>query len=193
MKLKMNQNSLFAILLRSPWWVSGGIAAALFAVARMLLPAEYTAYALFLALPFFVIAVHVGWKQFRAPSESGIAATMEALRAMSWADFSAVLEEAFRAEGYGVARLAAAGADFELTRSARVTVVGCKRWKVARTGIEPLRELTAAKDAREAHECVYVATGEVTENARAYAAEHRIRLLHDVELAQMFRGKLPKS
>lgn len=193
MNLKMNQNSLFAILLRSPWWVSGGVAAALFAVARMLLPSEYTPYAFFLALPFAVIAVHVGWKQFRAPSEEGIAATLEALRALSWADFSAALEEAFRGEGYGVARIAAAGADLELTRSARVTVVGCKRWKVARTGIEPLRELTAARDAREAHECVYVATGEVTENARAYAAEHRIRLLHDAELARMFAGKFPKS
>jgi restriction system protein len=38
MKLKMNQNSLFAILLRSPWWVSGGIAAALFTAARIVLP-----------------------------------------------------------------------------------------------------------------------------------------------------------
>ena len=26
MKLKMSQNSIFAVLLRSPWWMSAGVA-----------------------------------------------------------------------------------------------------------------------------------------------------------------------
>ena len=193
MKLKMNRNSLFAMLLRSPWWVSGGISAALFTATRVVLPEQYGLYAFFFALPFLIIAVHVAWKALRAPSESTIAATLDAVRALSWNDFSAALEAAYQGEGYGVSRLSGAGADFELTKGGRTTLVSCKRWKVARTGVEPLRELDAAKAAREAHEAVYVATGEVTANARTYAAEKKIQLLEDVELMRLVRGKLPKS
>jgi restriction system protein len=193
MKLKMNRNSLFAMLLRSPWWVSGGIAAALFTAARIVLPEQYGPYAFFVALPFWVIAAYVGWQQLRAPSQSAIAAAIETLRALSWNDFSAAVEAAYQGEGYTVARLAGAGADFELAKGGRTTLVSCKRWKVARTGVEPLRELDAAKAAREAHEAVYIATGEITDNARSYAAEKSIQVLQDMDLMRLVRGKLPKS
>ncbi|MBS0338809.1 MAG: restriction endonuclease [Proteobacteria bacterium] len=193
MKLKMNQNSLFAMLLRSPWWVSAGVAAALFTAGRIVLPEQYGLYAFFAALPFLVIAVHVAWKQLRAPSQSTIATAVETLRAMSWGDFSAAVEAAYQGDGYTVTRLAGAGADFELEKGGRTTLVSCKRWKVARTGVEPLRELDAARAAREAHEALYIATGEVTENARSYAAEKRIQVLQDMDLMRLVRGKLPKS
>jgi restriction system protein len=120
----------------------------------------------------------------RAPSAGHIAGTLEALRALSWDEFSAALEDAFRRDGYAVTRPNVPGADLELTKSARVSLVSCKRWKVARAGIEPLRELDAARQAREAHDCIYVAAGDITDNARAFAAEKRIRLVHDAELAK---------
>ena len=184
MNLKMNQNSIFAILLRSPWWLSAGIAGALFTGARLALPADYAFYAFFVSLPFFVIAVYTGWQQLRAPSEATTAQTMEALRAMSWAEFSAAVEEAFRRDGYAVASIGAAGADFEFAKAGRMTLVACKRWKVARTGIEPLRELDSLRRVREAHECAYVATGEFTDTARSFATEKSIRLLSGAELAR---------
>lgn len=187
MKLKMNENSIFAVLLRSPWWMSGGIGAALFALTRLVLPSEYGPYAFFASLPFFVIALYLGWQQIRAPSEARIAQAMEALRAMGWANFSAAVEEAFGRDGYAVAQSSKAGADFELAKSGRITLVACKRWKVARTGIEPLRELDSARISREAHECVYIATGEFTETARAFAAEKSIKLLSGAELAKLVR------
>jgi restriction system protein len=182
MKLKMNENSIFAVLLRSPWWISAGIAAALFTATRLIVPAEYGPYAFFAALPFIVIAGYLGWQALLAPSEARTSRAMEALRALAWTDFSAAVEEAFRREGYGVARIGAAGADLELTKAGRVTLVACKRWKVARTGIEPLRELAAARQSREAHECIYIATGEITDTARAFASEQKITLLNGAEL-----------
>jgi len=124
----------------------------------------------FVALPFLVIGCYAGWQQLRAPSAERIAATLESLRALSWDEFSAALEDAYRRDGYSVTRLNVAGADLELTKSARVTLVCGKRWKVARAGIEPLRELDAARQAREAHECIFVAAGDITDNARAFAA-----------------------
>lgn len=188
MKLKMNDNSIFAMLLRSPWWVSGGIAAALFTGARLALPTEFSLYSFFVALPFAVIAAVTGWKQLRAPSEARIDSAMEALGAMSWSEFSAAVETAFRRDGYTVVPLGSGGADFELAKAGRTTVVGCKRWKVARTGVEPLRELDAARRAREAHEGLYIATGEITATARAFATEKNIRLLTGHELAVLLPG-----
>jgi len=61
--------------------------------------------------------------------------------------------------------------------------VACKRWKAVRAGVEPLRELDAARNASEAQGCIYVAAGEITDTARAFAAQANIRLLHDAELA----------
>ena len=183
--MEMNKNSLFAVLLRSPWWISIAVAAGVFALARMLLPEAYALYGIFASLPFIVIGCVAGWKQLRAPSAKQIAATLESLRALSWEEFSVALEEAYRRDGYGAARLNIAGADLELTKSGRVSLVSCKRWKVARAGIEPLRELEAARNAREAHECVYVAAGEITDNALAFATEKNIVLLHGAELAKL--------
>ena len=155
-----------------------------------MLSETYALYAIFVPLPFIVIGGYAAWQQLRAPSSARIAGTLEALRAMSWHDFSGAIEDAFQRDGYSVIRLGGAaagfaGADFELTRAGRISLVGCKRWKVARAGIEPLRELEAARQAREAHECIYVAAGEITDNARAFAAGKNIRLLHDAELAKL--------
>ena len=149
-----------------------------------MLPDAYAPYGIFASLPFIVIGNYAAWQQLRAPSAEQISATLESLRAMSWDEFSTALEGAFRRDGYDVSRLEGAGADFELSKAGRVSLAGCKRWKVARTGIEPLKELHASRQARDAHECIYVAAGEINDNARAFAAEKGIRLLHDAELAK---------
>ncbi len=180
--MKLNQNSLFAVLLRSPWWVSALVAIGIVAGLRIWLP---DLYAVFAALPFMVITAYVGWRQLREPSARRIAGTLERLRAMSWEELAGAIEEAFRREGYAVKRLGEAHADFELLQGPRTTLVACKRWKATRTGIEPLRELEAARRAHEAHACIYVATGEVTEQARSFAAQKNIRLVHDAELVKL--------
>jgi restriction system protein len=185
MKLRMSENSLFAVLLRSPWWISFAIAAGVVALSKAILPSIPVAYAVFAALPFIVIGVMAGWRQLRAPSAKRVANTLEAVRAMSWGDFSLAMEDAFRKDGYSVNRLNSAAADFEMTKAGRTSLVACKRWKVARTGVDPLRDLAAAKDAREANECIYVATGEVTDGARKFALEKKIRLVHGAELAKL--------
>ena len=177
---KPKENSLFAILLRSQWWVSALVAGAAIGLIRLIVP---TMYAVAAALPFIVIALYVGWRELREPSGRRVAKTLEALRAMNADEFAGAMEEAFKGDGYRVKRLGGQ-ADLELERGMRSTLVSCKRWKATRTGVEPLRELDAARKAREAHECIYVAAGEITEQARAYAAERNIRLIGAVELAK---------
>ena len=182
MKFQIAKNSLFAILLRSPWWISIFVAAGIVMAARLVVP---DVYAFFAALPFIVIGSVAGWRQLRAPSAARVADTLEALRAMSWGDFSGALEDAFRRDGYVVIRLAGTAADLELARAGRISLVGCKRWKAAHTGIDPLRELDDTKRTRDAHECIYVVSGEITVGARAFAVEKNIRLIHGAELAKL--------
>jgi len=179
---KLPRNSLFAILLRSPWWASALVGAGVFAAGKVFLPAAYAAFA---AVPFAVIAALAGWRQLRAPRAGRIAATLERLRGLPWEGFCRELEAAWRREGYAVSRPGAAQVDFELARGGRVTLVGCKRWKAVRTGVEPLREFHAAAARREAQERLYVAAGEVTDKAAAFAAEKNIRLLQGEELAKL--------
>ena len=185
MKLRLAENSLFAVLLRSQWWISFAIAAGVVALSKAILPSIPIAYAIFAAAPFIAIGVIAAWRQFRAPSAKRIANTLATVRAMSWGDFSSAMEEAFRRDGYNVNRLNSSAADFEMTRAGRTALVACKRWKVARTGVDPLRDLHAAKETHEANDCIYVATGEITDGARKFAVEKKIRLLDGTELAKL--------
>jgi len=190
MKFEMHKNSLFAILLRSPWWISVAIAAGLGGAATFFVP---HVYAFFVGLPFLVIGCVAAWRQLRTPSASRVAASLEAARAMSWPDFAGAMEEGFRRQGYAVGRLDGARGDFELTKGGRTSLVSCKRWKVARTGIEPLREFDAARRARDAHEGIYVAAGEVTDNALDFAARNGIRVVHGADLAVLLPRRPPRS
>ena len=53
--LKMAENSLFAILLRNPWWVSFGIVGVFVLGSTALLPKDYVAVGIMGAFPFLVI------------------------------------------------------------------------------------------------------------------------------------------
>jgi restriction system protein len=177
----MAKRSLFAILSRAPWWLSVLIAAAVFMVVRQFMP-DYAAAAA--TLPFLGIAGYAAWRQSRVPNPERVDEVLAALRAVSWQEFAAIMETAFRSEGYAVVALTRGAADFELRKSGRVALACCKRWKVAQTGIEPLRELWLAKEAAGAQECIYVAAGDLSQNARQFAAQKQIRLLCEAELAQ---------
>lgn len=192
MKLKMAENSLFAILLRKPWWISFLIAAVLALGAAAMLPKHLAAYGISAGLPFLVIGVIAFVRQMRAPSAAQIAAARETVAAMSWRDFSGAVEAAFRRDGYDVARHAGTAADFLLARGGRTALVSCKRWKAASNGIEPLRELHAAAEASDASESIFITAGQLTDNARRFADEKKIRVVQDAGLARLFSGLMQK-
>ena len=103
-----------------------------------------------LALPFLVVGAVAAWRQFQQPSAARVSDTLAAVGAMSWPQFADAVEQAFRRDGHAVERLPGPAADFEVARAGRTTLVSCRRWKAARTGVEPLRELQAAMAARGA-------------------------------------------
>jgi restriction system protein len=162
------------------------IAAGVAAAARLVVP---DVYAFFTALPFIVIGSVAAWRQLRAPGAARIARLLDGARAMSWGEFSGTLAEAFRRDGYAVVERSGA-ADLELVKAGRLSLVGCKRWKAARAGVDPLRDLYDARCAREAQECIYIASGEITNGGRAFAKEKGIRLIQGAELATLLsRGR----
>ena len=189
MKLKMSKNSLFAILLRSPWWISMGVVLVFVLASGALLPKQYVPFGVMGSFPFLVIAVIAGWRQWHAPNPARVAQALERAGAMSWRDFANLLEEAFVRQGHTVTRLNTAAADFSLSKGARVTLVSCKRWKAATHGVESLRELVAAKDARQADQCTYISLGAVSDNARRFATEQGVILMYGDELGQLIIDK----
>lgn len=187
MKLKMSENSLFAILLRKQWWISILIGTVLSLAASMLFPRAYAVYGVSAGFPFFVIGIIAVVRQWRAPGAALVAHTREAVAGMAWRDFADAIEAAYRRDGYEVKRRQG-GADFEIVKDGRKTAVCGKRWKAASTGIEPLRELAAAAEACGAHDRIYITIGQLSDNARSYANEQNVRVLREAELAELLRG-----
>lgn len=190
MQLKMSENSLFAVLLRSPWWISFLVAVVIVLLGKVLFSGDYFSYAVALTLPFIVIGCIAVWRQKDVPSEARIEETVEAVTAMSWRDFSVLMEKAFERDGFKVTRISGA-ADFSLEKDGRTSLVCCKRWKAASQGVEPLRELEAAREAKEAREALYVSAIPVSDSARQFAKENRLALMLAPQLTRLLR--LPKK
>lgn len=184
MKLKMAENSLFAILLRSPWWVSLLLAAALSLIAWRLLPERFVLAGMFGAgAPFLVIATIAAWRQLRAPSPARQAAALDRLRAMTTTELLDAAQAAWQQQGFEVRRCKEPGADLVLQRAGRVTLVSLRRWRAAQVGLEPLRALHAEMKRHDDAAGWYAAGGEVGDRAREFAREQGIRLLGAGELA----------
>ena len=106
---------------------------------------------------------------------------------MSWRDFSVEIENALKRDGFEVTRIDLPEADFSITSEGRTALVSCKRWKAASTGIEVLRDLQKAREAKAAHDCFYITSGDFTQNAMQFAVENKMRLVHGEGLAKLLR------
>ena len=162
MKFRMAERSLFAILLRSPWWISLALAGVIALIARLALPAEMFWFGAMGGFPFLVIAVMAARRQMKEPSAGARAADAGGRR-------SHVLARLFGRAGRRLAqaglhrdparRARRGGADFAIHKAGVTTLVSGKRWKAASLGVEPLRELKAAIDKAEARDGTFRGAG----------------------------------
>lgn len=193
MKFKMAPNSVFAVLLRSPWWISMLIALLVGAAAFALMPLQYRALGTMGGFPFLVVGLIALWQQSRLPSGRRSEEILRAVGAMNWPAFAVLLEEGFTRQGYRVERLQGA-ADFALVRQGKTTLVAAKRWKAARPGEEALQTLQAAAQARGAGNCLYVTLGELSANAQTFARRQNVQLMQGAALAYLLKdSKLPPA
>jgi restriction system protein len=186
-KFKMAEKSLFAVLLRSPWWISFLVVGLITLVSGALLPKEYFVVGSLAGFPIFVVGCIAAWRQLRAPSPAKVAEMLGAVNSMPWRSFSDTLAAAWERDGCTVERLNNKGAaDLAVTLAGKTTLVSARRWKAATHGVEPLRELHAAMQARDAFAGVYVITqGELSDNARTFARDHGISVLQDEGVARL--------
>ena len=109
------------------------------ALAYALLPAQFRVVGALSGLPFVVIAVIAARRQWQVPSAARVADAQRALAAMPWTAFAALLEQAFRRDGYTVQRGKKAPVDFELERQGQRTLVSARRRHRAQDGRRPRR------------------------------------------------------
>ena len=183
----MSDKSLFAVLLRSPWWVSFAVALAVGVAGFMLLPDRFKTVGALSGIPFVVIGSMAFWRQMRAPNPERIEATLQTLAALSSRDFLTALEAGYREDGYAVTRVNLGGADLSISKAGRTSLVNCKRWKAATHGVEPLREFNAAITKLDANQGIYVAVNPLSSAAASYASKNSIRLLPGNTLALLTR------
>jgi len=190
MKWKMNQNSLFATLLRSAWWKSFAIAGVVSLLAVLLLPDRFKIAGVLGSFPFVVIGVIAAWRQSKQPRAAAIEQTADALQQLDWARFAPLLQSALARDGYAVQRSTVDGADFELLKAGRRGLLLARRWKGAHIGAEPLRALRRAADEGDFHDAIYVGLGVPSEAAQRFTQSHGVQLWGARELAA-FKVALP--
>jgi restriction system protein len=183
------KESLFDYLKRSPWWLSLAIAIGIAASLQVFLP---MAFALFAALPFAVIGGYAAWRQRGTPGQEQAARILEQLRQLNREEFAALVEDAYRRDGYAVSVHESDDADLELKKEGRTTLLAYRRWKTAQTGIDPVRALGEAMRRQEASGGAYIAAGVISETARQYAAAQSIELVEGEGLAKLLARSLKR-
>ena len=182
----MSPNSLFAILLRSPWWISFVIAGLIGVGASVLAPDPYKLAGALGSLPLVGVGCVAAWRQLRSPSAAQADGALAVAVNQPWRDFAATLQSACQAGAAQVQLLPGPTADLRLTQGGRVTLVCARRWKAATHGAEPLRQLASAMQAEGAADGIYVlAQGALSDSARLFARDNHIAVLQGAALAQL--------
>jgi restriction system protein len=183
--LQISDKSLFARLLRAPWWVSFIVATVVGAGAYALFPKDLKPAGAISSIPFIVIGLIAAWKQRGTLSPKQIEAALQKLSAMSAREFTDALAAAYERDGYKVTRFTQPGTDLALEKNGYTTLVSCKRWKAANQGIEPLREVLAAMEKADTGRGIYVALNPVSDAAAQFATKNGIRVLVGEALAAL--------
>ncbi len=183
MKFKMSEKSLFAILLRSPWWYSFLIASILMLLARVFLPEGYRAVGMLSAFPFAIIGMMAAWRQRDKPSPERILQALSSLEKMSWKEFLPLMEQAFAQQGFIVTRLNSNSADLQLDKLGKTTLVSCKRWKAATLGVDVLRDLKALQVSQDATYAACISLSLPTGVALKFAKDNSVQLICQDDLA----------
>lgn len=190
MAFKMAKSSLFAILLRSPWWYSAFIGLSFIAISGIVAGGQYVILGIFSSLPFFGIAGSAGYRQLQQPSQKRVLEIAQLARSMPSAEIAEKIASRYREARYESNAFKGNTADLELTRGHIKLLLSSKRFKVANTGIEPLKQLVAAGDKVEARGYLYVTLGEISAAAREYARQNDIEFIQAERLAAFFEGKV---
>lgn len=183
--MKLPPNSLFAILLRSPWWVSALLVVGFVLLSRVLLSDAYWKFAAVGAFPFVITAAIAFKLQFKQPKTSDVQLQLETLSNMPWPVFSEKIIQNLTKQGYSVSRLESGkGADFLVSRNDQKIIVAAKKWKAANLGESELHQLNKTKQLHQADAAWYITIGNVSNKAVLFANKNQIELLQGISLIE---------
>jgi restriction system protein len=77
------------------------------------------------------------------------------------------------------------GADLQLVKAGRTTLVSCKRWKAAKLGVETLRDLVAARQRQDASVCACITLGQLSDTALGFAKAEAVQVIDAEALATL--------
>lgn len=119
-----------------------------------------------------------------------------ALEKMTWREFEGLVAETFRQQGYRVVERGGngpdGGVDLELYQGTDKYLVQCKQWKSSKVGVAIVRELFGLMSAEHAVGGFVVASGEFTQEAKAFAEGRSIRLVDARKLRVLMPLMLPR-
>ncbi|MSQ57486.1 MAG: restriction endonuclease [Limnohabitans sp.] len=187
MKFKMSEKSLFAILLRSPWWVSFVVVAVIAMSAFQFLPQAYKVVGMLFSFPLVVIGCMAAWKQRNVPSKQQSEQILQKLSSMHWKDFSALLEKIYTLQEYQVKRIDLEYADFSIEKKGVITLVFAKRWKAATIGVDYLNGLIKARDQLNASNALCINLSAQSSSTLAHAKENSVSWVTPEKLIAMVR------
>ncbi len=175
------------LLILCPWWVSVGLAAAVFVFLGHLQPPFST-----LAWPATLLLLFLGFASGMRSLTSAMlfkrSVDLDALKALSWKEFEDVVAEFYRREGYEVREQLGGGADggvdLSLARAGERFLVQCKRWKGKQVPVQTVRELFGVMAAERADAGILITTSSFTREAKQFAAGKRIELIDGLALVE---------
>lgn len=116
---------------------------------------------------------------------------LDRIRALSWQEFERRVADVYRSQGYEVEETGGGGADggvdLRIRRGGETALVQCKRWRVYKVRVRPVRELFGVMAAEGASRAILVCSGTYTPDARDFAAGKPIELIDGARLAELFR------
>jgi restriction system protein len=114
------------------------------------------------------------------------------VNAHPWSEFESLVGDIFRARGYSGANIGGAGADggidLRLTRNGEVALVQCKRWKVFKVGVKPIREFFGVMTSEGADRGIFVSSGLYTNEALRFAEGKALELIDGAQFAEMAKS-----
>ena len=118
--------------------------------------------------------------------------SLHSIRALSWQEFEWLVSEAYRRKGYSVVERGGnapdGGVDLELRKDGRKTIVQCKRWNAFKVNVSMVREAYGVMVAEGAEECIFVASGKYTRDAKLFAKGKPIQLIEGQDLLELIQG-----
>jgi len=203
--MSRRKESLLAIFILLPWWVSAFLAIfSLLALPGLtaFLPTEPFAFAVLkgglsagkviLPIVFTLLALAAAFRDWRVKSTLAAQSGLDSLRDVHWKEFEDLLGEVFRRQGYSVEETLGGGADggvdLVLRRSGKKTLVQAKRWRGKLVSVNIVRELFGVMAADGADSGILVTTSAFTTDATSWVRGKNIKLIDGKELAALVKS-----